>query len=378
MAKRQKMSSLQFDDLPDEVILKSLGFLDIKELLLCGQVSKRLRSIANDESLWLKLNFSGEKVPYDFIKKAAGNGCQYLCLAFCDILGLTGKSESSFNLKYLSLFGKSQEVTKLVQNCSSLQKLSLFNLPLDSDDIQYICQNGQTLQVLDIGNCNIDLGNTTELLQNLFSNCAHLTELNICGDERSLLGPPHIQALVDNLTPTILKVDLSYQKNLKNEHVKKLVKRCNKITHLKLRGTQITNDSVQSMIKHLNTSLEKLDVKHTDINTALFELKSMPTLKSLICSGCLVHSLVDIEVLKLKLTHIRINEEEFLHIATPFKRRVDRSIDLDWIWEIRVKTQDLLVISSDEFELRLSKLSRAELERLRAKLSQAEAFQFSS
>jgi len=42
MAKRQKLSFCQLDELPDEVILKIVGFLDLKELLLCGQVSKRL------------------------------------------------------------------------------------------------------------------------------------------------------------------------------------------------------------------------------------------------------------------------------------------------------------------------------------------------
>ena len=72
---------------------------DHKELLLCGQVSKRLRAIANDESLWLKLNLSKRKVPYDFIEKAAGNGCQYLSLVGC---ALTGKSEASFKLKRIS------------------------------------------------------------------------------------------------------------------------------------------------------------------------------------------------------------------------------------------------------------------------------------
>ena len=136
MAKRQKLSSCQLDELPDEVILKIVGFLDLKELLLCGQVSKRLRAIANDETLWLKLNLWNRKVPYDFIKKAAGNGCQYLSLPNCDILNFTGKSESSLNLKYLSVSEGCQGVQKLVQNCSALQKLSLNNLSLDSNDIQ--------------------------------------------------------------------------------------------------------------------------------------------------------------------------------------------------------------------------------------------------
>ena len=55
MAELKKLSTYQLDDLPEEVILKILGFLDIKELLLCGQVSQRFRAISNDGSLWQKL-----------------------------------------------------------------------------------------------------------------------------------------------------------------------------------------------------------------------------------------------------------------------------------------------------------------------------------
>ena len=336
------------DDLPDEVILNMLGFLDIKELLLCGQVSKRLQAIANDESLWLKLNLYYRKVPYDFIEKAAGNGCQYLSLFECDIIGLTEKSKSSFNLKYLNVCGWRQGVQKLVQNCRSLQKLSVANLTLDSDDIKYICQNSQTLQVLNIEECKLDLSNHTELIKDLFTNCAHLTELNIGTDYRFL--DIDIQALVDNLTPTILKVNLGGQENLQDEHVKKLVKRCNKITHLDLNNTKITNDSVHSIIEHLKTSLEELNVCGTDVDFAsLLQLKSMPALKALIALICFDpdndhpcdhHPAEIIENLKQQLHHIRINKEEQLNIASPFKI-VNESIDFDWSWEIRAKEQDL-------------------------------------
>ena len=260
MAKRQKLSFYQLDDLPDEVILKVLGFLDIKELLLCGQVSKRLRAIANDESLWLNLNLYERKVPYEFIKKAAGNGCQYLSLVCC---ALTGKSEASFKLKYLNVSGGKKGVQKLVQNCSALQKLSVAGLTLDSDDIQYICQNSKTLQVLDFEGCKFDLqklkesqiGQTvedleleycnfrTKSIQDLLTNCAHLNEINIRNSFKS-----NIRALVDNLTPTILKVGFGAQRNLRDEDVKKMVKRCNNITHLDLSWTPITNDSVRSII----------------------------------------------------------------------------------------------------------------------------------
>ena len=347
LLEHQKLSSYQFDDLPAEVILKILDFLDIKELLLCGQVSKRLRAIANDESLWLKLNLYERKVPYDFIEKAAGNGCQYLSLVGCDILSLTGKSESSFNLKYLNVYGGCQGVQKLVQNCSSLQKLSVAWLTLDLDDIQYICQSGQTLQVLDLEECHFDLHNLTESLKGLFTNCAHLTELNISDSE---LLDPHIQALVDNLTPTILKVNLNRRVNLKIEHVKTLVKRCNNITHLDLRRTFLTNDAVHSIIKYLRTSIEKLDVSDTEVDFAtLLQLKSMPALKTLICFDPYddddLYSAEDIRNLKEQLPHININDEKYFLIASPFKK-VNKCISYlvfcnQWIWEIRAKEQNL-------------------------------------
>ena len=146
------MAELQLDDLPDEVILNILSFLEIKELLKC-QVSKRLRAIVNDESLWLKLNLFERQVPYDFIEKAAVNGCQYLSLAYCNVVGLTGKSQSSFNFKYLNVLGAEMGPgikKKLIQNCCSLQKLCVSTT--NYDDIQ----SGQTLQVLYLVGCVLD------------------------------------------------------------------------------------------------------------------------------------------------------------------------------------------------------------------------------
>ena len=56
-AKCQKLSILQFEDLPDEIILGVLSFLDIKDLLRCAQTSKRIRNISNDESYsWNNFN----------------------------------------------------------------------------------------------------------------------------------------------------------------------------------------------------------------------------------------------------------------------------------------------------------------------------------
>ena len=70
MSKRQKLSFYSIEDLPNEILLKIISLLDFKEVLRCGQSSKRLREISNDNSFWLKLNLTGRKVPYGFIEKA--------------------------------------------------------------------------------------------------------------------------------------------------------------------------------------------------------------------------------------------------------------------------------------------------------------------
>ena len=77
-----------FQDSPDEVILKVVSYLDINELVKFGEVSKRLRAISNDKSLWRKMNLSRYRpswcdefdVPTKFVKMVIENGCQYLSL----------------------------------------------------------------------------------------------------------------------------------------------------------------------------------------------------------------------------------------------------------------------------------------------------------
>ena len=270
-------------------------------------------------SSYYQVNLCSRKVPYEFIEKAAGNGCQYLGLFSCDIIGFTGKSKSSLNLKYLNVRGGCQGVQKLLQNCSSLQKLSVAHLNLNFD-IQNICQNRQTLQVLDLQGCMLNYYHQTELVQDLLSNCAYLTELNISTVTIMLLDRDLIKALVDNLTPTILKVSLGGQKNLQDEHVKKLVERCNKITHLDLKYTSITNYSLTSIYEQLKTSLQKLKIKGSEIQidfAKIFQLKSMPALKTLICDVN-DNEDDDIENLEQQLPNVSINEEEDLYIANSF------------------------------------------------------------
>ena len=355
MSNRQKLSFIYFEDLPDEILLNIFSFLDIKGVLQCGQVSKRLRAISNDQCLWSKLNLFGMEVPYGIIEKAIQNGCEYLNLGFSFVYG-GKKSEVPWKLKYLEIsqsdaFEWAPEVPKgVIENCQFLQKLAVDNFKLDSNEIDQICQNGETLQILSLEGCNIDFYQRSELIEKLFTKCPKLTELNIRKGigglfSNSILLDPHVCAFVENLTPDILKLNLASQEFITDEHVDTLVCRCNKITELDLSFTKITNDSVESIMKHLNC-LEKLNVGYTNIDfSTLLQLKSIPTLKSL-HFGRFIRSKEGlkedseaIKKIKLQLPHISINEG-YTNIADPTKC-VNGSVDLDWFWGIKAKKQDL-------------------------------------
>jgi hypothetical protein len=150
--------------------------------------------------------------------------------------------------------------------------------------------------------------------------------------------------------PTRLNANLDPGAPTRPEIGFKLVKRCKKITHLNLRSTsmmdcKITNVSLQSIIQHLNTSLEELYVKGTKIDfDALLQLKSVATLKLLVCD------LDDENMtnLKLQLPQIRITDKIFLQIAAS-QKIVYGIVYNDLIWEIRAKQQDLFKIEVPGF-----------------------------
>ena len=98
--KEQKvLSTLQFKDLPNEVIYHVFRYLKIVDLLKCGQVSKRLRAISID--LWpKKLNLCYKKVPVVFLQRLLESGCKYLSLSEA-ILERTLNLPKASKLKYL-------------------------------------------------------------------------------------------------------------------------------------------------------------------------------------------------------------------------------------------------------------------------------------
>ena len=173
-------STLQFKDLPNEIIFHVFSYLKIVELLKCGQVSKRFRAISIE--VWPeKINLCHQKVPVKFLQKLLERECKYLSLSESILDGTlnlpkaskldSGGKYLSFSarnlpkaskLEYLNLSGvglkcnQFKNLEKLLESCHSLQKLSLSKCHVSYDLINSICyQNGKSLQVLDLSRCTI-------------------------------------------------------------------------------------------------------------------------------------------------------------------------------------------------------------------------------
>ena len=355
LSKRQKLSDPQLEDLPDEVILEILGYLDSKGVIYCGHLSRRIRTISQDESLWQKINLCWQTIPIGFLQMVLNNGCKYLNLAHASIHGsLTLKSLSK--LAYLDLTnnrhvvrqydnGESFRKIHLIQknseellgSCQSLQKLSLNYLRFFSEEQRdnrmksIFEKNGKSLEVLNIAK-SWDL----EALKLEVNSCIELKELNLVKKD---LTEDAINFLVNNLTPKIEKLSLSSigqtSFSVTDEQIKTLVERCKKITSLDLeagrtRNPAITDNSITSIIKNLQHSLEELDVSFCEniSYTKLLELKFMPKLKVLNCHGRWSREME--RNLGKQMPHLIVNPLRSLEIA-------ENISFLTGLWDIKVK-----------------------------------------
>jgi len=297
--KEQKvLSTLQFKDLPNEVIYHVFRYLKIVDLLKCGQVSKRLRAISiDDQYLWpKKLNLCCKKVPAGLLQKLLDNGCKYLSLSEAILEGNLNLPKAS-RLEYLNLSGfgldcNKENSEKLLESCYSLQKLSLSKFPFSTKLINSISLLGN-LKVLDLSGCTFSRADNnlsyphyhrqyTSHIHQIAENCTGLKELSL---SRMRLPEKAIDILVSYLTSDIEKLDLFHLADLGDKHIKTLVTRCNKITELNLGGgTSITKKSLNFIIEHLQLTLVKLNYEYTEVRfdlSDLFELKTMKKLELL-------------------------------------------------------------------------------------------------
>ena len=118
-----------FLDLPDELILKVFSYTETMDVLRCGQVSKRIRTISNDNSLFQTVNLSGKYVETNILETVLNKGCKSLNLSDSYIFGYFLSLIQNSQLRELDLSNckatTSDVLEDLIASCHSLQKLSL-------------------------------------------------------------------------------------------------------------------------------------------------------------------------------------------------------------------------------------------------------------
>ena len=316
--KRQKIEfkAKTLEDLPEEIILKIFGQVNIKDLFQCMAVSKKIRAIAKDQSLWNKIHLTagsgnGDIFPAELIPQILAMGCQYLALYECHIMKKKRVQFSkNFQLKYLCTYHCSEydpslekpwdsfdTLPDLAASCYNLEKLSIESLDTkinveelckdtmeprinrtEAKFFKCIIQNCDTLKVLNLAKFELNLTD----VQRIISLCQELTELKISEPWEGIwLCDKSVEFICNNLTTKIEKLDFRGQPNFGDDQFKTLLKRCNKLTELSFCSSGLSDKSAITIIEHLSQTLVKLDGTTNWEHKYNLQLASMPKLQVL-------------------------------------------------------------------------------------------------
>jgi hypothetical protein len=243
---RSETLAQNFQDLPDEIILKVLSYSEPKDLISSRQVSKRLRKISHDNSFWQNIHLFGKVVKAKFLELILDKGCKNLNLSNSIILGkLRLGQKSQLRALHLSdwVFKRAgmhiNVLEEILASCHSLQVLEMPESQITPRIAASICQNGKTLQTLDL---NDSSGDQSAFMQ-IIKCCQELKEVNLadvmnnnCEDD---LSDDFLEFLAKHLCPNIEILDISALRFVDN-HFKILLSRCNKIKELILRSVEVT------------------------------------------------------------------------------------------------------------------------------------------
>ena len=258
------MNFSQLENLPNEILLKIFNYMNpkIKELLLFGQVSRRIRSVVHDHLLWQNVNlFPKSTVPSGLLQMILENGCKRLNTCSPIVGSLTLNQESQLEFLNTAWNTDPRVLTVLLASCRSLVYLRLSNVILNRDMISSICyQNGQTLKILKLIHCKRFSGETeSEWIQPIIDNCPELSVLDLDGTP---LSEESIKYLAKNVTPKISKLRI-IGIGTKCEQIKKILEsRCNNLSELKTSRSSISYciHTIQKFRKmNINMNTEKHD-----------------------------------------------------------------------------------------------------------------------
>ena len=77
----------KWQDLPDEIILKILSYSEVKDLISCGQLSRRIRQISHDNTLWETANLVKKIIKTELLEMILSKRCKILNMPDSTIVG---------------------------------------------------------------------------------------------------------------------------------------------------------------------------------------------------------------------------------------------------------------------------------------------------
>lgn len=285
-----KFETWNFLDLPEELVLKVLSYSTPKDLITSGQVSKKLRRISHDNSLWQRVNISNKIVKTEFLEMILNKECKSLKIfntAIFGSLSLHKKSQlREFDLNWRYKNKEELEVLEeMLKSCGSLETLKMQGLITRKMAVS-ICENGKTLQVL---NLFLSMGAKSSYFE-IIKSCQKLKEFYLGGIYLEAhrffgLSDDSLEIIAKHVPPIVESLHLS-NLDVTDNHIKILLSRCKQIKSLHLRQAKlITDHSLNTIRENLNHTLEKLNLNDMYDNftfSGFLEIKSMPRLKFLI------------------------------------------------------------------------------------------------
>ena len=257
---------LNFQDLPDELVLKILSYSETKDLISYGQVSKRIRRISHDGTLWVTANLEKKIVKTELLEMILGKGCRTLNLSHSTIVGhLSSNTKSQLNVLNFShcecnVDENNDVLEDLLFSCGFLQHLTVEDVLITPKMAVSICNNGKTLQTLNLNSSFLKgLSNSTtpaySYLQELFKCCQELKEVNLDVYDENGLSDDDLEILAKTISPNVEKLNLN-SSLVMDDHIKILISRCKKIKAMSI-GAFFHHDSfaLTKIRKHLNLTI---------------------------------------------------------------------------------------------------------------------------
>lgn len=257
--KRAKISRTEMHAvMPDEVWLKLLSYLDIKDISMMAATSQRYNILCRDSSLWKNLQFDWQSITVSLegVENVIGKSTVVEKLKF------TNDNRNKLNDNVLlSLVVKVKDTLKelvfspdIILSRNSIQKLGCLKqvekliLPakkLNTAGVNSIAQL-KTLKELRLERCD-DV--THDDLSHLFKELNNLSILEVTNCSAVAVRP--IGVLVRN-NPNLEHINFSFCKFIGNAAVKKLTQNCLNLRYVNLMGTMVDKEGLDSLANCTN------------------------------------------------------------------------------------------------------------------------------